>query len=253
MFSFVQVEQGIFALTLPMEDLTTQVYLFKTPAGNLLFDSANGDEDIDKIVLPALSEQGLSLKDLCGVVLSHSHGDHAGGARRLYELCPTLPFYAYRTDYLPQGAHLHAVQDGEVLCDCLQLLHLPGHTYDCVGILDQRTQTLVCADALQQWGIGRYGLALGTVQGYLQTLATVQRAPIARLLSSHDYHPLGGVFDGEDAIAALCTFCRSTVETVASFAKAQEGMDAREIMKAFWAAHPELPPLADGTVQAVLQ
>ncbi len=242
MSSFLQIKEGVFSLSLPMEDIQTAIFLFRCEKGNLLYDTANGASDIDEILIPALAEIGLTLSDLDGCVLSHQHGDHAGGASRLQELCPDLPIYSYAKGN---------AKDGDLLCDCLELWHLPGHTPDCVGIFDRRSQTLVCADALQQRGIGRYGLSLGTVDGYLQTVDRIAaRAPRA-IVVSHDYLPLGAYAEGEK-VQTMLEQCRADLQEVASFVKANEG-DAVTLTQAFRYAHPDWPLLGQCTVEILLQ
>jgi glyoxylase-like metal-dependent hydrolase (beta-lactamase superfamily II) len=241
MNSFKKIKEGIYALSLPMEDLQTAVFLFCCDGGNLLYDTANGASDIDEILLPALAELGLTLTDLDACVLSHSHGDHAGGAPRLQELRPDLPIYAYEKQN---------VKDTAIFFSCLELMHLPGHARDCVGIFDRRSQTLVCADALQQRGIGRYGLNLETASGYLQTIERiVARAPRA-IVASHDYLPLGACAEGAK-VQTLLNQCRADLTEVAAFVKANEG-DAATLTQLFRCAHPDWPLLSQYTVQTLL-
>ncbi len=253
--TFCAVVQDVFSLTLPMEELTTAVYLFCTEQGAVLFDTGNDARDVENAIVPALAEQGLALADLVACVVSHSHGDHAGGVRALHALCPTLPFYAADVFYLPPDAVVHAVSEDGTLCGSLRLVRLAGHTHDCVGIYHLPTRTLFSVDALQQRGIGRYGLSIGTLHGYLQTIDKIASLAPRAVVSSHHYVPLGMSAEGE-AVGQLLAQCRADVLAVADFvheAVQDAPADAGVLTQVFRQTHLDWPTLAQCTVEASLQ
>lgn len=54
-----------------------------TSDGIVLFDALNNEEEVREILVPALSELGLDPARIRYVVITHSHGDHYGGAAYL--------------------------------------------------------------------------------------------------------------------------------------------------------------------------
>jgi metallo-beta-lactamase class B len=55
-------------------------WALKTSGGIVLFDALNNEAEAREIVVPALTAVGLDPKDVKWVVITHSHGDHYGGA-----------------------------------------------------------------------------------------------------------------------------------------------------------------------------
>ena len=88
--SFAEEINGIYRLKVPFESVYTSVFLIRSGQGNALVDCATYASDVDKYILPALKEKGLSITDICCLVLTHKHGDHAGGKNRILELVPSI-------------------------------------------------------------------------------------------------------------------------------------------------------------------
>jgi glyoxylase-like metal-dependent hydrolase (beta-lactamase superfamily II) len=62
-------------------------YVMKTPDGGyVLFDTMNNAADVDNITVPQLQSAGINPETLRGIVVTHGHGDHDGGALRLQTL-----------------------------------------------------------------------------------------------------------------------------------------------------------------------
>jgi metallo-beta-lactamase class B len=57
----------------------TTVYVFKTSAGLLMFDSL-GANQVDSQLLPGFEKLGLNPADVKIIVMGHGHGDHFGGS-----------------------------------------------------------------------------------------------------------------------------------------------------------------------------
>lgn len=122
--------------------------------GNVvLIDTGFADDDGDRIV-QALEGIGHTLGqvDLC--ILTHSHGDHVGGLKRLLSLS-TFKVAAHRLDVpdvvrrsgcqvdvqLSGGEHLD-------LCGGLDVLHLPGHSPGSLGIYHPPTRSFFTGDVI---------------------------------------------------------------------------------------------------------
>lgn len=148
--------------------LAANAYLLSTPQGPLLVDSGMSGQKQTLLKL-------LGNTRLAGLVLTHHHLDHAGGAAVLYQRFgmpifahpadipyltkerrrprfPPIPllgdWIANNVDAVPTAA-LRAVEEGQEVMGW-QVVHLPGHTPGQIGLL--KDGTLIAADALRSWG-----------------------------------------------------------------------------------------------------
>lgn len=227
----------IWRLQIPFENLTTSVFLIETEQGYLLFDCACGDADVDGYILPALRELGVPFSSIRWLFCSHSHADHAGGTERILKCLPN-------------------VQTEADLPDCLQAIPLPGHTLDCRGLMDMRTRTLLSGDGLQFCGIGRFGCGLHSVCAYRKTLRRIhQEAPLT-ILASHDYVPFGNRADGVQQVNRWIEHCKEYTDEIAAHVHkclARGIGNSSEITDLFRAAHLDLPPVHEVTIQSVMR
>ena len=172
---FENIIGGIYRLKIPFEDLYTSVFLIRTEHGNALVDCATYDCDIDEYILPALKEIGLSLTDINFLILTHSHGDHAGGKNRILELAPSIKIVQEIPSIILKG---------------LTVYELKGHTLDCIGVFDEDTGTLISGDGLQGAGVGKYRCSLANKDEYLKTIDKIeQNEKVRNILFSHAYEP----------------------------------------------------------------
>ena len=175
MKEFENIIGGIYRLKVPFEDLYTSVFLIRMVQGNAFIDCATYDNDVDEYILPALSKLGLRLQDIEYLILTHNHGDHAGGKKRLLELEPSIKFV--------QGA-------GEIFSKTLTMYEMKGHTLDCIGVFDEHSGTLISGDGLQGAGVGKYRCSLANKEEYLKTIERIERdKKIKNILFSHAYEP----------------------------------------------------------------
>lgn len=173
--SFVKEVEGVYRLKVPFEDLYTSVFLIQIEQGYLLVDSATYASDVDEYILPALKEMGLSITDIHYLVLTHKHGDHAGGKNRILELAPSIK--------IVQEIPLIALKG-------LTVYELKGHTLDCIGVLEERSGTLISGDGLQGYGVGKYRCSLESKEEYIKTIEKIrQDKRIENILFSHAYEP----------------------------------------------------------------
>lgn len=79
-------------------------FILKTPTGGfILIDTLNNSAEADAYTVPALQELGLTSPDqLIAILLTHGHGDHDGGAKRLRELFPNVQIYIGSGDAGPK-------------------------------------------------------------------------------------------------------------------------------------------------------
>jgi glyoxylase-like metal-dependent hydrolase (beta-lactamase superfamily II) len=96
----------------------------------------------------SLASIGLGWAALGHVIITHSHGDHAGSRIAVLERAPDATAYAGAQDIPAMGGvELTAVGDGDRVFD-LQIVTTPGHTAGSVSVLDSVNGVLVAGDAL---------------------------------------------------------------------------------------------------------
>lgn len=65
-------------------------FVMKSPDGGyILFDTMNNAADVDNITVPQLQSAGIDPATVRGLIVTHGHGDHDGGALRLQTLYNT--------------------------------------------------------------------------------------------------------------------------------------------------------------------
>ena len=193
MAGFVKETDGIFRLCVPFEKIYTSVFLVESDGGAILVDCATTDGDVDGVILPALGEMGYQPSDLRAVILTHSHGDHAGGLKRLAGHAP-------RMRVLTEAGRV----DGN-----LEIYPMAGHSADSVGVYDGRTGTLISGDGLQGAGVDRFRCLVRDKEAYRMTVDRIRNdGRIENLLFSHAYEPWNRAgIRGRDAVISCLDEC----------------------------------------------
>ena len=172
--SFCRETDGIYRLKIPFDDLYTSVFLVTAEGKTVLVDCATTKEDVEEYILPALKSMGVELCDIDTLVLTHEHEDHAGGLPYILTLAPQIT----------------VVTDVRHLAKGVSTYPLPGHERNFVGVLDERTHTLISGDGLQGAGVGKYRCYLADKEAYLKTITALQEDErIENLIFSHAYEP----------------------------------------------------------------
>jgi len=119
----------------------------------ILVDTGFSDADAD-IIMNAIKDMDHRHEDLKLCILTHRHGDHTGGLKKLkktlkfqvmaHEL--DMPAIQKTTGYDVE----HVVRGGERLPDCggINVLHTPGHTAGHISLHLPRIKTLIAGDAI---------------------------------------------------------------------------------------------------------
>lgn len=172
---FHKETDGIYRLRVPFDNIYTSVFLIIANEKRILVDCATTSDDVDGYIVPALTELGYTLSDVDIIVISHKHGDHAGGLERVMALAPEIE--------VVKGVEV-------VLADGISTYSLAGHTVDCIGVLDERTATLITADGLQGAGVDKYRCSIKYRTAYIETLEKIKTDErVKNLLFSHAYEP----------------------------------------------------------------
>jgi glyoxylase-like metal-dependent hydrolase (beta-lactamase superfamily II) len=92
---------------------------------------------------------GLDWSAVGHVIITHSHGDHAGSRIAVLERAAGATGYAGAED-IPSmgGVELTAVGDGDTVFD-LEIVTSPGHTRGSISVLEPRAGILLAGDALR--------------------------------------------------------------------------------------------------------
>ena len=171
---FYEETKGIYRLRVPFHQVYTSVFLVVSGQSLFLVDCATTDEDVDGVILPALRKMGYVPCDLSGIVLTHRHSDHAGGLSRLLTYVPDIEI----------------ITDLREITNEIRTYPLSGHTEDSIGVLDERSHTLISGDGLQGAGVGPYRCGLKNPALYLETLEKLRGDEgVENVLFSHAYEP----------------------------------------------------------------
>lgn len=171
---FYKEAEGIYRLRVPFEGIYTCVFLIEAQSKRVLVDCAMTERDVEGVILPALKKMGYAPTDIDVLVLTHRHGDHAGGLDTLLRHAP----------------HIEIVTDIRSLADGVATYPMGGHTEDSIGVLDARTGTLISGDGLQGAGVDKYPCYTQNPEMYLETLRRIQHdSRIEGILFSHAYEP----------------------------------------------------------------
>ena len=100
-------------------------------------------------IFDGLSALGASWSNVGHVVLTHNHGDHAGGLAGVLEEAPGAIVYAGDADLgqIQTSAPTLAIGDGDEVLG-LGVFNTPGHTAGSISLFDTATGILVAGDAI---------------------------------------------------------------------------------------------------------
>ena len=174
MADFLEDIKGIYRLKVPFDTVYTSVFLIKSERGIILVDCASTNTDVDECIIPALKRLGYSPSELKIIVLTHRHGDHAGGLERILHYAPDID----------------VIKTPCQITESISTYPLPGHTLDSIGVFDKRSGTLISGDGMQGAGVDKYRCSLQSKEAYLETLKKItEDKEIQNILFSHAYEP----------------------------------------------------------------
>ncbi|MBQ8310239.1 MAG: MBL fold metallo-hydrolase [Clostridia bacterium] len=233
--SFLKIADDLYRLDIPFDHLFTSVCLLDGE-NPIIIDAATTRADVQSRILPAL--RAMRVTERSGtLLLTHRHGDHSGGAPFLLEVLPS-----WKLGVLSSDKNLGRVT----------AIPLGGHTEDSMGYLDTRTGTLLAGDALQFFGVGKYGCSVVDASLYEATLARVASLAPNAILPSHDFIGGSAAAIGQTEVTALLDAARITWEEIKSFIlQFPTDTDPFEVVRAWKAERTALPPLPSTTVKAV--
>ena len=238
-----QITDHIHWLQIPFYNICTSAFIIETDEGNILYDTATTSQDVDTYLLPALKQLG---EPVC-TVLSHRHSDHTGGLQRLVHHYPATQVCAgSRTE----GETIRLLAEGDCVLGPVRAVAIPGHTLDCIGLWDRRTDTLLTGDGLQLYGVegcGKWGVNIPYVQEHLCCLEKLKQLPVERLIASHSYHPLGYQAEGQAQLQAYYAQCEKALYHLAGFIRTHSCQENKALAEAY-RAETGLPAIGENII-----
>lgn len=123
----------------------------------VVIDTGFSDADGD-LIAERIERLGRTPADVTYCVITHRHGDHTGGLKRLRSLA-TFPVVAHENE--AQGVEAtcgvavdRVVRDGDELPEAggIQVIHMPGHTSGSIALYLRRSRSLAIGDAIVSAG-----------------------------------------------------------------------------------------------------
>lgn len=190
----IEFQRGVtlYALVTPTLPPATHTNSYLLGTGELLLvdPGSPDDAEVDRFIrfLRAIEPEGLKPK---AIVLTHHHGDHVGGARRLVEQLG-LPVWAHeRTADRSPVKVSRLLRDGEVLELAgplpmkWRVLHTPGHARGHVTLVDERSRAAVVGDMVAGFGTIVIDPPEGEMAEYLRQLARLEKLPVGTIYPAH--------------------------------------------------------------------
>ncbi len=168
----------------------TNAYLLGTKELLVVDPGSPDDEEVDRLVrfIRSLGPEGLHVK---AIVLTHHHGDHVGGAKRLSEQLG-VPVWAHeRTADRSPVEVARTLRDGEVLeLDGplpmkWHVLHTPGHARGHVTLVDLATKSAIVGDMVAGVGTIVIDPPEGEMAEYLRQLSRLEALPVRAIYPAH--------------------------------------------------------------------
>lgn len=252
--SYITFEtDDIIRIHLQFEIIKTCVFLVRNVSDYTMIDCGLNEITTKEQLIPALKRLQIPLDSIKTLLISHTHDDHIGGLSSLLPFIRQAKIFACRkhtetTNFLSDGLHLES----------LQAVHLPGHTLDCYGFLDLRTNSLISGDAIQLWGIGDFGVNAESPKDYLQSHEKLLKMPIENIFSSHYYDFLGIRSIGKTASQNYIHESTNNFETLIEFVKnkikiTQEPVTLSKIFESEHKNYPKMQPYAIEQIIKYLQ
>ena len=222
---FYRFNDDIFKLKVPFLGIYTSVFFIKVEGGYVIVDTGTTADDVNTYVVSALGELGISTDSILGILLTHSHSDHAGGLSALASLCPNATVYGMRESNASAGSNLYVgISDGDVIAKAIKVIGIKGHDTDTCGYFDIRSKTLISGDSIQLHGIALWGCQVRHIDDYFASMRKLQEMDIENILISHAYCPSGAfafgaeasqkyIGDSIDALEVLITFTEGLYST----------------------------------------
>ena len=179
--------------------------------------------------LRGLVANQLGGKNIDRIVLTHTHYDHAGGAKRMQELTGAeILVHPAEGDRLSSGDNTLTLEDMfgehmrkfewspidegskiEIGTGALKAMHLPGHSIGSIGLWEESSRSLIVGDTVfSDGGIGRYDLPSGDFRSLVSSIERLSKMEIENLHPGHGRAVFG---DGSEHVKMSLRSVRSAI------------------------------------------
>ncbi len=152
------------------------VFLIQGDEGSVLIDTAYGESEEIKYYTETF--EALNGSDMKGIILTHRHGDHIGGAKYLSRET-RAPIWCHIDEKDAIENELVDVSVDKTLNDedtldlggvTLRFIHIPGHTMGSLGIIHTEAGILFSGDMILGTGTTVISPHQGDMSSYIQSM-----------------------------------------------------------------------------------
>ena len=167
----------------PMTGQGTNTFIIGDATGCLVIDPG----DAAPTHLDAIAATGATLGGIRGIIITHGHPDHLGGAATLAAQV-VAPIFACSTapDAVPFADEI--VHDGQMIQagnEVFSVLATPGHRFDHLCLWHAASGTLFAGDLVAGTGTVVIIPPEGDMRTYLASLERVNALPLRRIWAGH--------------------------------------------------------------------
>ncbi len=242
-----RIADGIFKIEIPFEDIYTSSFVLENNGKYIVADSGACANDANTCIIPKLKERNITPSYL---VCSHMHGDHSGGVRALISEYPNAVVCGVN-ECLKTFENSKIIADKQLLLERFELIPLPGHSEDSLGIFDTKTKTFLSFDCLQQRGVSKYGGGFCNFEKYLHSVEVIRALYPKAIAASHEFYPLGSIAAGERDVCKYLDECEKDAEYFNNYIVSRKDKEPSEVAATYNNEHPGFPTISEGAVKAI--
>lgn len=252
-----RITDDISLIKVKFHSIHTSVFLIKLDTGYALFDAGTTERDVNETIMPAISMAGINPIEVRFLFISHTHSDHFGGTATLLSHLPSARLVLVDTDRAVRDGLGDRLFRGEP-AEYAPIVTVPlvGHSWDCLALYDARTRTLLSGDAVQLFGVSRWGTGVSDIDGYFAAISLLREMNIELLVASHEYYPLGQTAIGCSAVRRYLDASEAAVRELISLVGKRFGESPENIAASITdqkrRREPNFPSQQAGTVNAIM-